>query len=318
MTLGKNYQIIGIGNAITDIVCLVEEFHIKELGLVKGSMSLIDQAKLKTLSSCTFRKITSGGSVANSIALLSQLGMSSALIGNIGDDQFGKYYLEKLKDTGVDFLGETTKEEPSACSFILITPDAQRTMATFLGCASSISKAKLDKVAFDAAKILYLEGYLWDKQETIETIRHAIHLTSKNQCQIAFSLSDPFCVDRHRNDFLELTDQIDILFGNEDEIISLLQLGYFDEDALKRFSLQRPNLLIVITRSEKGCVVITGGVESFSPPCYIEELVDTTGAGDAFAAGFLFGLSNNLSVDASAKFANFLASKTIQKLGARL
>jgi sugar/nucleoside kinase (ribokinase family) len=306
-------KIWGIGNAIVDILCKVDDKFLQEHNLVKGSMSLIDKTTAEKLSKLKPEKITSGGSVGNTIAALAQLGCAAGFIGKVGCDDFGAKFISEIEKTGAEFFSDSSHENTSAKSFILVTPDAQRTMCTFLGCASEVGENDISEKALESMSILYLEGYLWDAPNTILALKKAINLAKKNGAKIAFSLSDAFCVTRHKQDFLNLIENdLDILFANEREAHELLGNDNFAE-----FFLENKNLIAVVTHSEKGCSVFKNGNSFDLPAEKIKKLVDTTGAGDAFAAGFLHGLVNNYDLKKSAQSGNMLAAKIIQKFGAR-
>lgn len=311
-------KILGIGNAIVDIVCKVDDAFLQKHNLIKGSMSLIDGQMEVEFSKLPAEKITSGGSVGNTIATLSQLGCKAAFIGKVGFDNFGGKFVTEIEKSGTQFIGENSYNKPSAKSFILVTPDAQRTMCTFLGCASEISENDVDDKSFDNTAILYLEGYLWDSPDAISAMQKAITIAKKHKIKVAFSLSDPFCVSRHKKDFMNLVlNDLDILFANEMEALELASRPDFSTDALNKFFSKNPNLTAVVTRAEKGCCVFDSGMLIEIPAEKIEKLVDTTGAGDAFAAGFLYALFNEFDLEKSAHYGNVLASHIIQKFGAR-
>jgi sugar/nucleoside kinase (ribokinase family) len=311
-------KIIGIGNAIVDVLCKVDDKFLLDNNLIKGSMSLIDEVTASKLSNLKAEKITSGGSAGNTIAALSQLSVKTSFIGKVGSDEFGAKFIHEIEKTGAEFISDSNHEKPSAKSFILVTPDAQRTMCTFLGCASEITENDIREKSFETASILYLEGYLWDAPSTILALKKAIFYAKKNGVKVAFSLSDAFCVARHKKDFLNLIlNDLDILFANENEVLELTSNTEFSLKTLSEFFSQNKKLIALVTRSEKGCVVFEN--ENFFELAAekIEKLVDTTGAGDAFAAGFLHGIVNNFDLKKSATFGNILASKIIQKFGAR-
>lgn len=306
-------RILGIGNAIVDILCKIDDNFLREHHLTKGSMSLIDETTAEKLSKLKSEKITSGGSAGNTIAALAQLGCPTGFIGKVGDDNFGSKFISEIEKTGAKFFSNSSHKNPSAKSFILVTPDAQRTMCTFLGCASEVDENDISEKTFEGTSILYLEGYLWDAPNTILALKKAINLAKKNGAKIAFSLSDAFCVARHKKDFLSLIENdLDILFANEHEAQELSDNKNFAEIFSKN-----KNLIAVVTRSEKGCSVFANNSSFDLPAEKIEKLVDTTGAGDAFAAGFLHGLINGHDLKKSAHFGNILAAKIIQKFGAR-
>jgi sugar/nucleoside kinase (ribokinase family) len=304
-------KILTIGNAIVDILCKVDDAFLEKNNLIKNSMSLIDEATAEKLSRIKSEKITSGGSAANTAAALAQLGTETAFIGKVGSDEFGKKFISEIQKTGANFLQNKSHHKATAKSFILVTPDAQRTMCTFLGCASEIDEFDIDEKAFAGASILYLEGYLWDTPKTILALKKAISCAKKHGAKVAFSLSDSFCVARHKKDFLQLIkNDLDLVFANEAEALELAP-------NFAEVFAQNKNLVAVVTKSEKGCEIFADQKSVQIAAEKIEKLVDTTGAGDAFAAGFLHGLMNEFDLKKSAKFGNFLAAKIIQKFGAR-
>ena len=308
-------KILGIGNAIVDVICKVDNSFIKKNNLTKGTMKLFfDNNEFKKLfSNLKIEKTVSGGSVANSIVGISQLGGKAGFIGKISDDEFGSNYEEGLKKENVEYFYTKKKEElPTGTCLILVTPDSERTMCTFLGTAGKINENDVDVDAIKKSEIIFLEGYLWDEGEPKKAFEKAINNANK----VAMSLSDQFCVDRHKPHFLELVkNKIDITFANEQEITSLIDAKDFKE--VISFSKQL-NKLIVITRGEKGAIAVNGEkiVE-----CGVEQnlkIIDLTGAGDLFAAGFLYGYINNLSTKESLEKGTEMSSKVIQQIGARL
>jgi sugar/nucleoside kinase (ribokinase family) len=281
-------------------------------------MSLIDEKIAQELSNLKSETITSGGSAGNTIATLAELGINSTFIGKVANDEFGQKFISEISKTGVKFLNKNFSNRISAKSFVLITPDAQRTMCTFLGCASEITQDDIDDEFFVNTSILYLEGYLWDAPNTILALKKAIKLAKEHSVKIAFSLSDSFCVSRHKDDFLSLIqNDLDILFANEHEVLELTSQKEFSLKNLAEFFKVKKDLIAIVTRSEKGCAVFKNDTFFESSAKKIEKLIDTTGAGDAFAAGFFCGLVNNSELKDSAEFGNILAAKIIQKLGAR-
>ncbi len=311
-------KIIAIGNAIVDILCKVDDKFLESHNLIKGSMSLIDEDTAEKLSQLQPEKITSGGSAGNTIATLAQMKNESAFIGKVGHDKFGQQFVHEIEKSGVEFLGKNSYDKLSAKSFVLVTPDAQRTMCTFLGCASEIDPSFIDEKQFSGAAILYLEGYLWDRPETILALKKAIELAKKNHLKIAFSLSDAFCVSRHKQDFIDLVlGDLDILFANENEAIELVSKERFSLEVLNNFFAKNKNLIAIVTRGEKGCVIFKAEKISEISTDKIAKIIDTTGAGDAFAAGFLHGLTHDFDLEKSATLGNKLAGKIIQKFGAR-
>jgi fructokinase len=311
-------KIIGIGNAIVDFLAKAEDNFLEKLNFEKGSMYLVSENFLKDLNNLSIEKFSSGGSVGNTIATLAQLGNEVDFIGVVGDDDTGKKFIDDIKKTGAIFNGKILPNQKTASSFILVTPDAQRTMLTHLGCASNFKKSHFDENSFKNAKILYIEGYLWDASQTILALKKSIDLAKKNNIQIAFSLSDSFCVERNHQDFLKLLNNIDILFANEDEILQLLDLKDFNQDKIHQFFTKtNPNIIVAITRSEKGCVLMNKDKIFVIPTTKVEKIVDTTGAGDSFASGFLYYFVRNFDLEKCGEYGNFLAGKIIQKFGAR-
>jgi len=307
-------KILGIGNAIVDVICKVDESFIKENNLTKSTMKLVDESELKKLlSTLKIEETVSGGSVANSIVGLSQLGNKVGFIGKVSDDQFGNRYEEGLKKENVDFFYSKKKEEtPTGTCLILITPDSERTMVTFLGTAGKISEKDINVDAVKKSEILFLEGYLWDEGEPKKAFEKAINKSNR----VAMSLSDLFCVERHKHHFLELVkNKLDITFANEQEIISLIDAKKFDD--VIDFS-KKINKLMVITRGKKGALAVN---KNEVVECSAKDnlkIKDLTGAGDLFAGGFLHGLINNKTTKESLENGTEMSSKVIQIFGARL
>ena len=308
-------KILGIGNAIVDVICKVEDDFITKNNLTKSTMKLIfDDKEFKDLlSNLKIEKTVSGGSVANSIVGLSQLGNEVGFIGKVNDDELGSKYEDGLKQENVKYFYSKKKEElPTGTCLILVTPDSERTMCTFLGTAGKINENDVSSEAIKQSEIILLEGYLWDEGEPKKAFEKAIQSANK----VAMSLSDQFCVDRHKPHFLELVkNKLDITFANEQEIMSLIDAKSFDEVINFSKSLGK---IIVLTRGEKGAVAIDGDnvVE-----CDIKQglkIVDLTGAGDLFAGGFLHGHVNNMSLKESLDKGTEMSSKVIQQIGARL
>jgi len=312
-------NIIGIGNAIVDVVCKVDDNFLKDLNLVKGSMSLISKGFVEKLSKLQYEKISSGGSVCNTIATLGELGCNAYFLGTIANDEIGKKFSRDLELSNAKFIGKIEHDEDSAVSYILVTPDGQRTMCTFLGCASIINEDDIFASNFHSAEILYIEGYLWDNPNTINSLKKAIKIAKKNNTKIIFSLSDIFCVQRHKKYFIDLIkNDLNIVFCNENEFLNLIDKSKLDLNDLKQFhnSINK-DLTIIITRSEKGCIVCNNGniIEIIAKK--ITSIIDTTGAGDIFASGFIYGLINHLDINKCCNYGNFLAGQIIQKFGAR-
>jgi sugar/nucleoside kinase (ribokinase family) len=307
-------KILGIGNAIVDVICKVSNKYLLENSLTKGTMKLVDESEFKKLlSTLKIEETVSGGSVANSIVGLSQLGNDVGFIGKINADNLGQKYEEGLIKEKVKYLYNKKEEfSPTGTCLILITPDAERTMVTFLGIAGKISEKDINEKAVKESEIIFLEGYLWDEGEPKSAFDKAMLLSNKK----AMSLSDQFCVERHKNSFLNLLkNKLDIIFANEQEIISLIDAKKFDE--IITFSKQLGKLL-VITRGEKGSIAIRNNEVTECDSESNLKIVDLTGAGDLFAAGFLHGFINNFSVKESLKKGTEMSSKIIQKVGARL
>ena len=308
-------KVLGIGNAIVDVICKVEENFIAQNNLTKSTMKLFfDENEFKNLlTNLKIEKTVSGGSVANSIVGISQLGNEAGFIGKISDDEFGNNYEEGLKKENVEYYYSKKKEKlPTGTCLILVTPDSERTMCTFLGTAGKINENDVSSDAIKKSEIIFLEGYLWDEGEPKKAFDKAINNANK----VAMSLSDLFCVDRHKTHFLSLLkNKLDITFANEQEITSLIDAKNFEE--VINFS-KNLNRLIVITRGEKGAVAINGDEVFESGIQKNLKIVDLTGAGDLFAAGFLHGYINKLSTKECLEKGTEMSSKVIQKIGARL
>lgn len=308
-------KILGIGNAIVDVICKVDEDFISKNGLIKSTMKLIfDESEFQSLlKNLKIEKTVSGGSVANSIVGLSQLGNEVGFIGKVSDDKLGEKYEEGLKQENVKYFYDKKKEAlPTGTCLILVTPDSERTMCTFLGTAGKINENDVSSEAVKKSQIILLEGYLWDEGDPKKAFDKAIQSANK----VAMSLSDQFCVDRHKPHFLELVkNKLDITFANEQEIMSLIDAKNFDDVITFSKSLSKT---VVVTRGEKGALAVNGDeiVE-----CGIKEglkIVDLTGAGDLFAGGFLHGHVNNMSLKDSLEKGTEMSSKVIQQIGARL
>ena len=308
-------KILGIGNAIVDVICKVDENFINHNGLTKGTMKLIfdDVEFNKMLSSLKIEKTISGGSVANSIVGLSQLGNKVGFIGKVSDDELGSKYEDGLKSEKVEYFYSKKKEElPTGTCLILVTPDSERTMCTYLGTAGKINENDVNTEVIKQSEMIFLEGYLWDEGEPKKAFEKAINSANK----VAMSLSDQFCVDRHKSNFLDLVkNKLDITFANEQEMMSLIDAKDFKDVINFGKNLKK---LLVITRGEKGAISINGeeivenGIEKNL------NVTDLTGAGDLFAAGFLHGNLNNLSIPESLNKGREMSSRVIQQIGARL
>ena len=307
-------KILGIGNAIIDVLCKVDDDFLRKNSLTKSTMKLIDENEFKTLQSLlTIEETVSGGSVANSIVGLSQLGNDVGFIGKVNNDYLGQKYEEGLKEEKVNYIYQKKNEpDPTGSCLILITPDSERTMCAFLGTAGKINDNDIDANIVRGSQITFLEGYLWDEGEPKKAFDKAINNSNK----VAMSLSDLFCVERHKEHFLELVkNKLDIVFANEQEIISLINGKSFDD--VISFSKEL-NKNIIITRGEKGAIAINNNYVVEYPAEKNLIIKDLTGAGDLFAAGYLHGFINKFSVKDCLKKGTELSSKIIQKIGARI
>ena len=307
-------KILGIGNAIVDVICKVDNDFLSNNGLTKSTMKLVDEIEFKKLlSNLKIEQTIAGGSVANSIVGLSQLGNKVAFIGKVNQDELGEKYEESLKKENVEYFYNKKKEEiPTGTCLILITPDSERTMVTFLGIAGKVNDQDINEEAIKQSEIIFLEGYLWDEGEPKSAFNKAMSLANKT----AMSLSDQFCVDRHKKSFLDLVkNKLDIIFANEQEALSLINTKNFDEVISFGKNLGK---IIVVTRGEKGSIAIHNNEVVECDSAKNLKILDLTGAGDLFAAGFLHGHINNLSIKESLEKGTEMSSKIIQKIGARL
>jgi adenosine kinase len=317
MTATK-YDVLGIGNAIFDVLVQTDEGFLAAHGMTKGGMALIDEARATAI----YRDMgpateMSGGSAANTIVGLANLGARAAYVGKVRDDQIGKLYTHDIRAAGVAFATKAAADGPATgCSYILVTPDGERTMNTYLGAAQDLMSADIDAAEVAASSVIYLEGYLWDPKNAKEAFVKAATIAHDAGRQVALTLSDSFCVDRYRGEFLDLMrgGTVDLVFANEAEMHSLYQTSDF-EGALKQ--LRADVGLGVVTRSEKGCVVASKDGVTAVPAFPIEKMVDTTGAGDLFAAGFLFGLVRGAGHEAAGRLGALAAAEVIQHIGAR-
>ena len=307
-------KVLGIGNAIVDVICKVEDKFITQNNLTKSTMKLVDETEFKKLlSTLKIEDTISGGSVANSIVGLSQLGDKVGFIGKVSKDDLGNKYEEGLIKENVQYFYTKKKESiPTGTCLILITPDSERTMVTFLGTAGKINEKDIDENAVKNSEILFLEGYLWDEGEPKKAFEKAI----SNSNKVAMSLSDLFCVERHKSHFLELVkNKLNITFANEQEIMSLIEVKQFDE--VINFA-KKINQLVVVTRGDKGAIAINKNEVVECSARKNLQIKDLTGAGDLFASGFLHGLINNKSTKESLEIGTEMSSKVIQIIGARL
>ncbi len=311
------HDVLGIGNAIVDVISRTTDDFLDAHGIAKGGMHLIDEAQAEALYAETGPAIEmSGGSAANTIAGVASFGGKGAYVGKVRDDQLGKVFSHDITAIGVTFETPPAQDGPStARSLILVTPDAERTMNTYLGACVHLGPGDLDAELIASAKVTYLEGYLWDPEAAKQAFRSAAKIAAEAGRKVSLTLSDPFCVDRHREGFLELAKtSVDILFANEVEIMSLYQVESFADAAR---AVAEDCELAVITRSEKGCVVLTPEERISVPAIAVEQVVDTTGAGDMFAAGFLYGYTNGRDLETCGKLGVLAASEIISHVGAR-
>jgi len=311
-------KILGIGNAIVDVFVKVDDDFLSKNNLTKGSMKLIEKEEFESLKeTIKIEKIEAGGSVANTMAGIAYLGGHPSFIGKVNSDEFGKIYKKSLKKINVNFLYPEKEENlPTGASIIFITPDSERTMCTYLGISSQLSKEDINEDYIKNYEIIFLEGYLWDKGMSEEMFKHVIQLAKKNNIKVAMSLSDIFCVTRHREDFFKLLkNDLNILIGNENEINELMQKKNL-LDSINE--LKNINKLIIITRSENGSVAILKNEITNCESNKVDKILDLTGAGDLFAAGFLKEYLDKSNIKKCLEIGSEVAAKIIQKIGARL
>ncbi len=317
--MNTTYDVLGIGNAIVDIITHIDHSFLETHKMIKGSMHLISAEEANHLYEALGQStIISGGSVSNSIVALSMMGASCALFGKVKEDTFGQVFAHDVRASGVFFPTPfSTHNLTTACSLILVTPDGERTMNTHLGACQTLSIEDIDPNVVESSHVLYLEGYLWDSTPAREAAIAAAHIAKERGRRVALTLSELFCVDRHRDSYRSLIDSqtIGILFANEYELISLYQKSTLRE-SLECLKAER-NLLGVVTLSEKGAIVIHEGQEIAVPAYPVSKVVDTTGAGDLFAAGFLYGLIRDRSYEESARLGALMAGHIIQQIGSR-
>jgi len=311
------YDVIGIGNAIVDVLVHTNDEFLNTEGLIKGAMSLVDAERAADLYSKSGPAIEcSGGSAANTIAALASLGGRSAFIGKVRDDQLGTVFAHDIRALGIDFdTTPATRGPVTATCLVLVTDDAQRTMQTYLGACVGLGPEDIDDESVAAADVTYLEGYLWDPEAAKEAFLKAAKIAHSAERQVSLSLSDPFCVDRHRDEFRDLVkNHVDILFANEEEIISLYQVEDFDT-ALQ--AVREDCKIAALTRSEKGSVIVTDDEVHVVDAEPVDRVVDTTGAGDAYAAGFLHGLTRGSDLATAARMGGIASAEVISHMGAR-
>jgi sugar/nucleoside kinase (ribokinase family) len=310
-------DVVAIGNALVDVLSHEGHEFLAEHGLTAGAMELVDTERAERLYAAMGPAVEiSGGSAANTLVGVASLGGSAAFIGRVADDDLGAVFGHDIRAAGVEFVAKpAVGGEPSGRCLIMVTPDAQRTMNTYLGASAQLGPADVDHDLVARAQVLYLEGYLWDEPEAKEAYRLAARLAHDAGNRVAFTLSDSFCVDRHRREFLELVEsEVDVLFANEAEITSLYEVDEFD-DALQR--VQHHCEIAALTRSERGAVVVSRDEVHVVDATHVREVIDTTGAGDQFAAGFLYGLTHGYDLGTAARVGALAAGEVISHLGAR-
>lgn len=313
----KSFDVVGIGNAIVDVLVTSDDAFLDNHGLTKGTMALVDQSQAERLYASVGPGLeTSGGSAANTLAGLAQLGAKAGFIGRVRDDQLGAIFAHDIRAVGAHFETPPATSGPSTAQcLILVTPDAQRTMCTYLGASVNLHPADLDLELVRQARVLYLEGYLWDSDEAKQAFISAAEVIRESGGQVALSLSDAFCVDRHRQSFQELVDgHVDILFANEMEITSLYEANSFEEAVDQ---VRGRCQIAALTRSAEGSLVLSGDQSVPIPPYKLGDLVDTTGAGDLYAAGFLYGHTRGESLERCGRLGSLCAGQVVTQLGPR-
>ena len=312
------FDVVGIGSAIVDILSRTDDDFLKANGMVKGTMALTTAEQSKQIYERMGQAVeVSGGSVANTVAGIASLGGTPSFIGKVGADKLGEIFAHEIRAVGVDFHGGESRPTllPTATCLVLVTPDGQRTMNTYLGACTELSPADIDAARIAAARVTYIEGYQWDTPLAKEAIRKACQAAKSAKRQVALSLSDPFVVDRHRDElFALIREDVDILFGNEDEIFSLYQAGDLDT-AVSR--LREAKVLACMTRGPKGAVVFDGQTTLAVDAAPVAKVVDTTGAGDLFSAGFLYGYTHGRDLTGCARIGCMAAAEVISHMGAR-
>jgi adenosine kinase len=314
----SRYDVLGIGNAIVDVIARAEDDFLVAQGMQKGAMMLIDEARAQAIYDAMGPATeSSGGSAANTIAGVASFGARAAFVGKVKDDPLGKSFAHDIRSINVAFDTKLATDGPStARCYIMVTPDGERTMNTYLGAAQDLKPSDIDEAQIAAAEVVYLEGYLWDPPQAKEAFVKAADIAHKNGRSVALTLSDSFCVDRYRGEFLDLIRKgtVDIVFANEHELRSLYETADFDSGAR---ALRQDAKLAVVTRSEKGCVVISPQEVESVPAAPVARIADVTGAGDLFAAGFLVGLARGKDLRTAAKLGGLAAAEVIQHIGAR-
>ncbi|MBZ0141390.1 MAG: adenosine kinase [Pseudorhodoplanes sp.] len=312
------YDVLGIGNAIVDVIARADDDFLVAQKMQKGGMALIDEARARAIYDAMGPAVEiSGGSAANTIVGVASFGARAAFVGKVRDDELGRIFAHDIRKAGVSFETRPAAEGPStARCYIMVTPDGERTMNTYLGAAQNLHPDDLDEEAIAASAIVYLEGYLWDPEDAKDAFLKAAAVAHRAGRMVALTLSDSFCVDRYRSEFIALLRDgvVDLLFANEAELKSLYETSDFDAGVA---ALRNDARLAAVTRSEKGCIVVSRKGIKTVPAAPVDNLVDTTGAGDLFAAGFLFGLARNRDYVAAGRLGALAAAEVIQHLGAR-
>ncbi len=314
----RSVQLLGISNAIVDVLAHVDEDFLEKIGVPRGSMTLIDEARAHEIYAMMGPATEmSGGSVANTVAGFAILGGSASYIGRVKDDQLGEIFVHDMRSLGVDVRTVPAKDgAPTARSHVLIDPDGQRTMNTYLGACTELGVADVTEDTVGAPKVILLEGYVWDIPEGPALAAEAIRIAKKNGSAVALSLSDSYCVERHRDAFAKIVrDDVNMIFADDDEVIALYEVGKF-EDVLS--AIDDSDNLFVMTRSEKGSVIVEGDTKIVQEAKPIEQLIDSTGAGDAYAAAFLYGWTTGKPLDECARLGTHVATSVIQQVGARI
>ena len=313
----QDLDVVAIGSAIVDVIAHTDDATLANLGLAKGTMALVDARRSEELYASMGPAVeVSGGSAANTVAGVASFGGSAGFIGKVRDDQLGQVFAHDIRSIGVHYdTPPAATGEPTARCLVLVTPDGERTMNTFLGAATGLTAADVDAGLLARAKVTYLEGYLWDPPEAIDALRRAVEGAHEAGGKVAFTLSDPFCVDRHREAFLDLIEaHVDVLFANEVEILSLFQVDDVKEAVERVRDLCE---VTAVTRSEHGSIVVSGAETVAVPAVSVERVVDTTGAGDLYAAGFLFGIARGERLERCASLGSTAAAEVISHIGAR-
>ena len=316
--MADSVQLLGISNAIVDVLAHVDYDLLDGIGSVPGSMNLIDRDRANEIYGVIGPATEmSGGSVANTVAGFANLGGSAAYIGKVRDDQLGRIFNHDMKSLGIDIrLNRAPDSAPTARSLVLITEDGQRTMHTYLGACTELGMADITEETVGASRVMLLEGYVWDIEEGPSLARKAVDIARSNGTAVALSLSDSFCVERHRASFMNFVgDGVDIVVADEDEVNALFETDNFDDTLA---AINGTKNLWAMTRSEKGSVIVHGDQKVVQTATPVEDVVDTTGAGDAYCAGFLFGWANELSLEQCARYGTLCATEVIQQVGARI